>query len=190
MDMQSEESESIFDAFEQEREVRQSDQSVLQEMLTEQGEQIDYQQQQLDGLIQCLAEISQVLRQQREDNPRAELELLSQTLAILGKAITDLYRQAKEINIGQELSSLKSEQQALRKSNEAAHKSLSNQVEDLVTHLDWRRVAAIVFMAAIVSSICSILITQAALNNSFKEINKEPAIIKETPKAVKKKAIR
>jgi hypothetical protein len=137
--------------------------SSLQDLVLTQTDRIDQQEQLLRELSQGLIEIAQILQQQKSSSGQA-IDSVNQNLDVLGKATIATYQQLSKIGSGPELLALKAEQQALRKIADTAQRTLKIQSDNLVTHLDWKRTIAIIFITALFSAVCSLAVVQLVPN--------------------------
>jgi hypothetical protein len=135
---------------------------LLQELILGQGEKIIQQEQTVEELSRLMIRIAETLEQ-----PKAKIENIHQDLNVLGKATIATYQKLENVSNGKELLALKAEQQALRKIADTVQRTLKIQSDNLVTHLDWKRTAAIVVSTAVLSSLCSVAIVQLIPNGWF-----------------------
>jgi hypothetical protein len=133
--------------------------SLLQELILDQGERMTKQEQQIEELSRLTLRITEILQQ-----PNPKIDGINQNLDVLGKATIATYQQLSKIGSGPELLALKAEQQALRKIADTAQRTLKIQSDNLVTHLDWKRTIAIIFITALFSAACSLSVVQLVPN--------------------------
>jgi hypothetical protein len=137
----------------------------IQSLLLRQSEQLDQQQQQLEGLARGFDEIVKFLQRQHESDPSGKIEDINQSLDTLGKAMINTYKKIDKIDVNKTLARFESEQQTFRKTIEKNQQSLKQQSENLADHLDWKRTAVIVAITAIISSLSSLAIAHLIWNN-------------------------
>jgi hypothetical protein len=128
-------------------------------------------------LSQGLIEIAQILQQQKSSSGQA-IDSVNQNLDVLGKATIATYQQLSKIGSGPELLALKTEQQALRKIADTAQRTLKIQSDNLVTHLDWKRTIAIIFITALLSAACSLAVVQLVPNGWVHNTPSKPILKK------------
>jgi ribosomal protein L29 len=78
----------------------------------------------------------------------------------MAKVMMNVHQYLKQSNLNQNLTSLKAEQQSLRKALETNQKKSNNLV-----YLDWKQIAIIITATAIVASLCSFAVFQVTSNN-------------------------
>jgi hypothetical protein len=153
---------------------------AIQEILLNQKEQLVLQQQQIGALAREFHEIALILQHQQKNDSGTAIDTIKQNMSDLGKATIATYQKLDKTQMGKELSDLKAEQQALRKIADTAQRTLKIQSDNLATHLDWKRTAAIMVSTAVLSSLCSVAIVQLIPNgwshsaNPTKPISKKP----------------
>jgi hypothetical protein len=165
---------------------------LIQSLILRQSEQLDQQQQQLQGLARGFDEIVKFLQRQHESDPSGKIEDINQSLDTLGKAMINTYKKIDKIDVSKDLATFEAEQQAFRKTLEKNQQNLKQQSDNLADHLDWKRTAVIVVITAIISSLSSLAISQLVLSNqsSQKEQNSaqtEKPINSKTKKATQQK---
>jgi hypothetical protein len=156
---------------------------AIQEILISQKEQIALQQQQIGALAREFHEIALILQQQQKSNPAAAIDTVNQALQDLSKVTVGIYQKLDKTHGSKELSDLKSEQQALRKIADTAQRTLKIQSDNLATHLDWKRMAAIVVSTAVLSSLCSLAIVQLIPNGWSHSANPTKPVSKKQVKS-------
>jgi ribosomal protein L29 len=142
--------------------------SAIYKLLLDCSERIDQQQENTGYLLQGSVEILAALEQQSTPDSSAAIadgasdaiESINQDLQAMAKVMMNVHQYLKQSNLSQNLTSLKAEQQSLRKALETGQRKNNNLV-----YLDWKQIATIITATAIVSSLCSFAIFQVTSNN-------------------------
>jgi hypothetical protein len=140
--------------------------SGLHDVLQDHSKRFNKLQEDLKDLSQVSAETFNIVYEQRQlSNSTEAIEALKQQIVILEKGVIKIYQHLEKDNTGKEL---KSGQQTLRKAIDsltpAAIKTNQKSSTSNVSYLDWKQIAIISTVTAIISSLCSLAIFQAVSN--------------------------
>jgi hypothetical protein len=147
--------------------------SLLQELMLDQSDRMLQQERRIEELSRLMIQINEIL-----GKPDAKIDGINQNLDMLGKATIATYQQLSKMGSGPELLALKAEQQALRKIADTAQRTLKIQSDNLVTHLDWKRTIAIIFITALFSAVCSLAVVQLVPNGWVHNTPSKPTLKK------------